>query len=186
MDVYQWRGERELVDSGKGTPQMKPPAIPADEPERRSALHQLGILDTRPTESLDRITRLAARALRVPIVLISLVDEFRQWFKSRVGLDSTETTREISFCGHVVFDRKPLVIFDASIDPRFADNPLVIGAPRIRAYLGIPLYTLTGQPIGTLCAIALQPRAFRDEEVHTLGEYAKIVESELHAREAAH
>jgi GAF domain-containing protein len=184
VDAYAESAEDASPAAGRRQ-SLQPPRIPVDESERLAALQRLGILDTPPTESLDRIARLAAKALRVPIVLISLVDRSRQWFKSRIGLEVAETSRDVSFCGHVVFDRKPLVVRDARTDPRFAGNPLVTGEPGIRAYLGIPLFTRTGQAIGTLCAIDLQSRPFRDEEVHTLGEYAKIVESELHALEAA-
>jgi len=164
---------------------MLPPCIPADEAKRLSALHRLGILDTPPSESFDRITSLAAQALRVPILLLCLVDESRQWFRSSVGLETTETSRDISFCGHVVFDRRPLSVVDATQDQRFADNPLVTGAPHIRAYMGVPLFTLDAQPIGTICAIDVQPRQFREQEVETLTKFAKLVEETLHAMELA-
>jgi GAF domain-containing protein len=166
-------------------PYPVPPPIPADEAERLLALHRLGILDTLPSESFDRITRLAAHALRVPILLLSLIDESRQWFKSCVGLDVTETSRDISFCGHVVFERRPIVVPDALQDVRFAHNPLVTGPPNIRSYMGIPLFTLDGQPIGTLCAIDVQPRYFRSQEIEILTMFAKIVEETIHAKELA-
>ncbi len=162
---------------------MQAPGIPADEPARLLALYRLGLLDTAPSESFDRITHLAAEALDVPILLVSLVDSNRQWFKSCVGLDATETSREVSFCGHVVFDRKPLVINDATADPRFAGNPLVTGAPHIRAYMGVPLFTLDLQPIGTLCAIDVKCRRFSDEDLRKLTKFAKIVEETVHAKE---
>jgi GAF domain-containing protein len=162
---------------------MLPPGIPANEAERLLALHRLGLLDTPPSESFDRITSLAAQSLRVPILLLSLVDESRQWFKSRVGLDVQETARDISFCGHVVFERRPIVVGDATRDARFAHNPLVTGTPYIRAYMGIPLFTLDGQPIGTLCAIDIQPRHFRSLEIETLTKFASIVEETIHAAE---
>ena len=136
---------------------MKIPPLPIDESERLLALHRLGVLDTAASESIDRITHLAARMLQVPIMLVSLVDANRQWFKSCVGLAAKETSRDISFCGHVVFERTPLVIADATLDPRFADNPLVTGVPHIRAYMGIPLFTLELHPVGTLCAIDHSP-----------------------------
>ena len=164
---------------------MQSPRIPADEAQRLLALYRLGILDTPPSESFDRITSLAAQSLRVPILLLSLIDESRQWFKSCVGLDATQTPRDISFCGHVVFERRPILVADAMRDARFADNPLVTGTPHIRAYLGIPLFTLDGQPIGTLCAIDVQPREFRSLEIETLTKFAKIVEENIHAKELA-
>jgi GAF domain-containing protein len=129
-----------------------------NEDVRLAALRRLKILDTPASESFDRVTRLAAAAIGVPIVLMSLVDERRQWFKSRVGLEATETLRDISFCTHAVAQRRPLVVADALKDERFATNPLVIGEPKIRFYAGVPLYTHDEQAIGTLCAIDRQPR----------------------------
>jgi GAF domain-containing protein len=161
------------------------PCIPADEGERLMALRSLGILDTAPEESFDRVTRLTAKALAVPIVLVCLVDETRQWFKSRVGLAATQTSREVSFCGHAVFERKPLVIPNAWLDPRFAGNPLVTSAPHIRAYLGVPLYTRNRQPIGTLCAIDVRPRAFAADETAILSDYAGIVQQLIQTQECS-
>jgi GAF domain-containing protein len=116
---------------------------------------------------------------------LSLIDESRQWIKSCVGLDLQETARDISFCGHVVFERRPMIVADATRDARFAGNPLVTGTPHIRAYMGIPLFTLDGQPIGTLCAIDVQTREFRSLEIETLTKFARIVEETIHARELA-
>jgi diguanylate cyclase (GGDEF)-like protein/PAS domain S-box-containing protein len=164
---------------------MYPPRIPVNEGDRLMALHRLALLDTAPDESFDRITRLAAEALCVPILLLSLVDENRQWFKSRVGLDTGHIDRNISFCGHVLFDERPLVIHDARIDARFADNPLVTGAPCVRAYIGVPLRTLDGHTIGTLCAMDNQVRDFGAREVATLGEFARIVEGSIQATQIA-
>src|SRR5436305_146159 len=110
---------------------MSAPA-PANETERLRVLGCYQVLDTAPEESFDRITRLAASHFRVPIALISLVDEARQFFKSRTGLDQTETGREVSFCAHAILSSRPLVVPDALEDPRFRDNPLVTGAPGIR------------------------------------------------------
>lgn len=157
--------------------------FPADEAERLDALRRLKLLDTAPAESFDTVTRLAAVGLRLPIVLVSLVDAERQWFKSRVGLEVAETPRNVSFCTHAVFERKPLVIRDATRDPRFVANPMVTGAPHIRAYIGIPLYTRDRHPVGTLCGIDRQPREFGELEIATMTDFAKIVEVFLHARE---
>jgi diguanylate cyclase (GGDEF)-like protein/PAS domain S-box-containing protein len=182
---FTFAADSETMDAkpadSPGSPRA--PSIPPDEGERLLALCNLGILDTEAEESYDRITRRAAAALDVPIALVSLVDDTRQWFKSRVGLDVTQTAREISFCAHAVNDRRPLVVEDAMRDPRFATNALVEGAPNIRAYLGIPLFTLSGQPVGTLCAIDTRVRQFRDEEVAALTDFAGMVEELLHARE---
>jgi len=118
---------------------MQQPAIPDNETQRLAALHALDVLDTPPEERFDRITRIAARLMDVPICLVTLVDANRQWFKSCIGLDASETPRDISFCGHAILAPEALVIPDAAADPRFADNPLVAGEPRIRFYAGEPL-----------------------------------------------
>jgi len=137
---------------------MQPPLPPPDEALRLAALLSYGVLDTPPDAAFDQITDLAARLLGVPIALVSLVDDRRQWFKSRYGLGATETPREVSFCGHVVEAGQPLVVPDACVDERFADNPLVTGEPRVRFYAGVPLHTPDGFVLGTLCAIDHAPR----------------------------
>jgi diguanylate cyclase len=164
---------------------FREPPVPLDEGERLIALCATGLLDTAPEESFDRVTRLAAKALDVPIVLVSLVDEGRQWFKSRVGLEATQTPREISFCGHVVVEGRPMVIEDAAQDPRFCGNPLVTGPPFVRAYVGIPLFTLNNQPIGTLCAIDTRARRFDTRHLDTLNELAQVVQELIRHREIA-
>ncbi|UUZ52443.1 GAF domain-containing protein [Massilia sp. H-1] len=95
---------------------------------------KLHVLDTPEDDRFDRITAIAQRLFHVPIALISLVDGERQWFKSRAGLDASQTPRNISFCGHAILEERPFVVHDALADPRFADNPLVIGAPNLRFY----------------------------------------------------
>jgi diguanylate cyclase (GGDEF)-like protein/PAS domain S-box-containing protein len=162
---------------------MQAPGIPADELLRLMALHGLGLLDSAADEAYDRVTRLAARALDAPIVLVSLVDRSRQWFKSCVGLDAREISREISFCGHAILQTEPFVVRDAALDARFAGNPLVTGAPHIRAYLGIPLRTRAGLAIGTLCAIDRRPRTFSADEMQIFVEYAQIVQQIIQAEE---
>jgi diguanylate cyclase len=157
--------------------------VPVDEAERLVSLHRLGLLDTPPSPAFDGVTRLAAAALRVPIVLISLVDQNRLWFKSRVGLTLRETARKGSFCSQVVLQRQPLTVRDASTD--FADNPLVHGPSRVRAYLGIPLYTRDRQPVGTLCAMDTDLRDFGEVELVVLSEFAKIAEELLASQEVA-
>lgn len=118
---------------------MDSPEKPDNEVQRLRHLNTLAILDTAAEERFDRITRLARRLFNVPIALISLVDENRQWFKSCYGLNVSETSRDISFCGHAILGKKVFVIEDASQDPRFADNPLVTDAPNIRFYAGVSL-----------------------------------------------
>ena len=162
---------------------MQFPKTPADETQRLIALHCLKILDTPQSETFDRVTRRAGQAQRAPIVLVSLVDQQRQWFKSRIGLPLAQTSRDVSFCGHAVFAGNPLVVPDAMADARFVNNPLVTGAPHIRSYLGIPIYTSDQQPVGTLCVIDVVPREFTATEIAALGDFAKIIEEILHAQE---
>jgi len=114
---------------------VKAPELPPDETQRLRALHSLRVLDTPAEERFDQITRMAKRLFNVPIALVSLVDSNRQWFKSRQGLDALETPRDISFCGHTILDEAVFIIENAIEDQRFADNPLVCGAPNIR-FLG--------------------------------------------------
>jgi len=158
---------------------MKKPEVPFNEARRLRALQQLDILDTVPEKRFDRITRLAQRFFNVPIALVTLIDSDRQWFKSSMGLDVNETPRDISFCGHTILEDETFVVTDAATDPRFSDNPLVTGSPRIRFYAGQPLKVQTGERIGTLCIIDNKPRAFGADDIATLKDLAGLVEQEL-------
>ncbi len=160
---------------------LSAPEIPQDA-QRCMDLRALQILDTPSEERFDRITRLARQLFDVEIVLISLVDEDRQWFKSRQGLDVVETPRAISFCGHAVASDSVFVIEDTALDDRFADNPLVLGAPNIRFYAGQPLRAPTGQLVGTLCLIDSKPREFDGEARNRLRDLALLVEAEFRRR----
>ncbi len=151
----------------------------AEEEDRCAALHSLDILDTPAEERFDRVTRLAQQLFDVPIVLVSLVDSERQWFKSRQGLDATETPRSISFCGHAVAADAAFVIEDTLLDERFADNPLVTGEPHIRFYAGQPLRLPAGQRVGTLCMIDRKPRKLDGEQRNCLRDLALLIEAEL-------
>ena len=164
---------------------MKPPENPANEPQRLAALHSLGILDTPGDERFDRITRIAKALFNVPIALVSLVDENRQWFKSKQGLEATETPREISFCGHAILGSGVFVVNDTLEDERFADNPLVSANPHIRFYAGCPLQLGRDLTLGTLCIIDTQPREFSRQDAQLLGDLARQVEAELKALQAA-
>jgi diguanylate cyclase (GGDEF)-like protein/PAS domain S-box-containing protein len=161
------------------------------EEERIKALHALRVLDTPQEDRFDRFTRIAAAAFDAPIVLVSLVDAKRQWFKSRTGLDACETPRSMSFCSHAVALDDLLVVPDTRLDERFADNPLVLGAPFIRFYAGQPVHSVDGQALGTLCIIDQQPRQFGDLEKRMLRDLAQMVQDELNrgvlvaARDAA-
>jgi PAS domain S-box-containing protein len=154
---------------------VQPPAIPANEQQRLRALHRYDVLDTPPDPSFDALTTLAANIMDVPIALISLVDADRQWFKSRYGLDAPQTPRDVSFCGHVVAGEAPLFVSDAQKDVRFADNPLVTGAPRVRFYAGMPLRTPDGFVLGTLCAIDHEPKALTLRQQEALALLARQV-----------
>ncbi len=160
---------------------MLKPDDPANEAERLRTLQALQILDTPPEERFDRLTRIAQYVLQTPIVLISLVDGERQWFKSRQGLAATETPRDISFCGHAIHSSDLFLVSDASVDPRFADNPLVTQAPNIRFYAGAPLELEEGQRIGTLCAIDSKPRELTKEQAAVLNDLAQCVVAEFQA-----
>lgn len=164
---------------------MKAPDFPPDERSRIANLHALDILDTPPEERFDRLTRLARRMFSVPIALVSLVDSNRQWFKSCMGLDVSETPRDISFCGHAILGNDILLIPDASADERFFDNPLVLGEPNIRFYAGCPLRTGNNSKIGTLCLIDSQPHDFGPEELQLLRDLAAMAEQELAAIQLA-
>jgi DNA-binding response OmpR family regulator len=156
-------------------------AQPADEEQRLAVLHGLSILDTQPEERFDRITRLAAEIAEVPIALVSLVDQNRQWFKSSVGLDAKETSREVSFCAHSVTSGAPLIVQDTLSDERFAENPLVVGGPRIRFYAGFPLFHSSGSCMGTLCLIDSRPRHFSDSTIQQFAHLTGLVQQELNS-----
>ena len=158
------------------------PPVPANESERLQALRALHVLDTPAEANFDTLTALAAQLLGVPIVLISLIDEHRQWFKSRVGVSVTETSRSVSFCGHAINSKDLFVVEDARRDPRFADNPLVVGEPQVRFYAGAPLALSSGEVIGTLCAIDHAPRQLADAERSVLQVLARHVVVELELR----
>jgi PAS domain S-box-containing protein len=155
------------------------PAAPIDEEKRLETLRGLSILDTPPEERFDRLTRLAQRVFDVPIALVTLVDDDRQWFKSKQGLNITETPRNISFCGHALLYREALVVEDTALDPRFSDNPLVTGSHHIRFYAGQPIKAKNGSRLGTLCIMNTKPHQFNQADVAALRDLAAIVESEL-------
>ncbi|HFQ5142084.1 TPA: diguanylate cyclase [Vibrio vulnificus] len=164
---------------------MQTPEKPDNEPQRIADLHSLNILDTAAEERFDRVTRIARRLFDVPIALVSLVDEDRQWFKSCFGLNASETPRDISFCGHAILGADTLIVEDASQDARFADNPLVTGEPHIRFYAGVPLMFEHSSCLGTLCIIDIKPRTLNEDERLDLIDLAKMAERELAATHSA-
>lgn len=161
---------------------MLPAPIPDNETDRLAALRALLILDTPPEERFDRIVGFAAAEFDMPIVLISLIDSDRQWFKASHGLDACQTPRDISFCGHAILQPDVFVIPDAHADPRFADNPLVTGPPHVCFYAGAPLRLASGHAIGTLCLIDSQPRAIDDVELAILASLRDLLVEELESQ----
>lgn len=148
---------------------MEVAAIPVNEAQRLEALQELGVLDTLPEEDFDNISQLAAAICQTPILLISLIDKDRQWFKARKGLDATETSRDLSFCAHAI--NKPselMVVPDSRKDHRFKDNPLVTGAPHVIFYAGMPLVNSEGHALGSLCVIDHHPRKLSEHQLTSL------------------
>eukprot|EP01035_Chromulina_nebulosa_P063523 gene63523-86894_t len=163
---------------------MIAPPIPANDAERVATLRSLGVLDTPPEPDYDDLTKLAAQICDVPIALISLIDADRQWFKSKVGLSSPETSRRNSFCAHAIIEPRPelFIVPDAHLDARFSDNPLVLADPKIRFYAGAPLVTHDGWALGTLCVIDRKPRELTPEQLASLAILRRHVVNALELR----
>lgn len=164
---------------------VKAPDLPVDEDARLAELRAYEVLDTPREAAFDRLTTLASTLFDVPMALITLVDHTRQWFKSAHGLDPAETSRDVSFCGHALHERQPMVVPDALEDERFFDNPLVTGAPSIRFYAGAPLTTPRGHRIGTLCLLDRKPRTLSPEQQQVLLALSDLVVDELELRSAS-
>ena len=158
---------------------MKAAPLPQNEDERLAELLSYDVLDTEAEQLFDDLTALASQICETPIALISLIDPNRQWFKSRVGLDAEETSRDIAFCSHAILQSDVFEIPNATLDPRFHDNPLVTGAPDIRFYAGAPLITPSGHAIGTLCAIDSKPRKLNETQKASLQTLSKSVVAHL-------
>ena len=158
---------------------MQEAGLPNDEASRIAALRDLDILDTPPEDRFDRYTDITARAFGMPVALISLIDESRQWFKSAVGIDMNETPRDVSFCAHAILGDDVFEVHNARVDPRFRNNPLVIGPPYIRFYAGAPLKMSNGHRLGTLCIIDRIPRHLSDDERMKLKHLADMVVNEI-------
>jgi len=158
---------------------MIKPETPGNEVERLHALRTLQILDTSHEERFDRVTRIAKRMFGVSISLVSLIDEDRQWFKSRQGFETTETSRDISFCGHAINQDNLFIIPNTSKDERFFDNPMVTSAPNIRFYAGYPLKIQNGLNIGTLCLLDETPREMNEEDQQLFKDLGAMIEQEI-------
>ncbi|NNF06482.1 MAG: GAF domain-containing protein [Candidatus Eisenbacteria bacterium] len=161
---------------------MKVPPDPPNEQARLRALRNMHVLDTMPEQVYDDLTQLAAYVCETPIALVSLVDENRQWFKSRVGLEVEETTRDESFCAHAVASGEMLLVQDSLADERFADNPLVLSDPNVRFYAGTPLITGEGHALGTVCVIDHIPRDLLPEQIEMLRAIGRQVVTHLELR----
>jgi GAF domain-containing protein len=156
--------------------------VPANEAERLRTLRSYKILDTKPEERFDELTRLAALICGVPISLISLIDKDRQWFKSRFGLDVQETPRAQAFCTHAIMQPEMFVVPDASLDERFAQNPLVTGELHIRFYAGAPLAARDGHVLGTLCVIDREPHTLTPAQTEALKIVSRLVIANIELR----
>jgi phosphoribosyl 1,2-cyclic phosphodiesterase/DNA-binding response OmpR family regulator len=158
--------------------------LPPDEDARLAALRDLAVLDTAPEARFDRHTKEISALIDIPIALISLVDADRQWFKSHIGVAVRETPRDMSLCAHAILGDELLEVPDALADPRFADNPLVIGEPRLRFYAGVPLVLDSGARVGTLCVADTRPRKLDVFEIDHLRRIARSVVDELEGAQA--
>ncbi|WP_158213226.1 diguanylate cyclase domain-containing protein [Pigmentiphaga sp. NML080357] len=163
---------------------MQAAPLAPDEEQRLSLLQALDLLDTPSEPAFDLITRMTANAIGVPIALVSLIDRDRQWFKSKVGMDISETPREYAFCAHCIVGGERLLVPDATQDERFFDNPLVCGAPGVRFYAGIPLRSIDGLALGSLCVLDTVPRQLSANQLDLLSDAAQLANHEIMRREA--
>jgi GAF domain-containing protein len=159
--------------------------VPLNEEQRIHALRQYAILDSEPEQSFDDIAALAAYICDVPMATITLVDSDRQWFKSRIGVEATETPRNVSFCAHTILGKDPLIVRDALDDPRFSGSPLVQENPKIRFYAGFPLTTTDEHNLGALCAIDKRPRELSAAQQTAMAALSRQVMALLNLRRAS-
>ncbi len=160
---------------------MKAPK-PKNEVQRIKILWQYEVLDTVPEKVFDELTSLAAYLCEAPVALITLVDENRQWFKSKVGISLKETSRDISMCAHAILQKTLLIVPDTTLDQRFKDNPFVVSEPKIRFYAGAPLISPSGHALGTLCVIDKVPRQLTDDQKQALRILSRHVMTQLELR----
>ena len=164
---------------------MKAPQIPVNEAERMNALRESGLLEIDNYPAFDRLTRLATRFFRVPLAMITLVDDHAAIVKSADGRALASQPRDLSFCGHTILGDAPLVVSDTLLDERFADNPQVAGDPGVRFYAGFPLRLRDGACVGSLCLIDYAPREFTAADVAVLADLSALAEDEFAAVSAA-
>ena len=157
-------------------------AKPVNEAGRVAALEKYAILDTDAEQSFDDLTLLASFICKTPMALISLVDEDRQWFKSRVGINASETSRDIAFCSTAILQSDVFVVPDALKDDRFRDNPLVVSDPHVRFYAGAPLINEDGYALGTLCVVDREPRELAPDQKEALKALSRLVLAQLEFR----
>jgi GAF domain-containing protein len=150
---------------------------------RVAALNRYAILDTEPEQSFDDLVTLAAYVCRAPIAMLSLVDDHRQWFKSKVGVEIRETPRDISFCSRAIEQEDLFLVPDALEDPRFRDNPLVVDEPHVRFYAGAPLINEDGFALGTLCVIDRQPRELDESQKEALKSLRSLALAQIELRQ---
>ena len=156
--------------------------MPVNEAARLAALQKYAILDTDPEQAFDDLTLLASYICRTPIALISLIDENRQWFKSKVGLSVSETSREVAFCSRAIQQTDVFIVPDTLQDERFRNNPLVVSEPGIRFYAGAPLITDEGYALGTLCVIDRTPREINPDQKEALKALSRLVLGQMEFR----
>jgi two-component system, NtrC family, sensor kinase len=156
--------------------------MPAPDRDRVAALQKYAILDTEPEQAFDDLTLLASFVCKTPIALISLVDEDRQWFKSKIGMDACQTSRDIAFCSVAIQQTDVMVVPDTLQDERFRNNPLVVSGPRIRFYAGAPLINEEGYALGTLCVVDRTPREFGPDQKEALQALGRLVLAQLEFR----
>ena len=161
-------------------------AVQRNDQERVAVLEKYAILDTEPEQAFDDLTLLASFICKTPIALISLIDEDRQWFKSKVGMTASETPRNIAFCSVAIQQSDVMVVPDTLKDERFRDNPSVTGGPKIRFYAGAPLINEDGYALGTLCVVDKTPREFGDEQKEALQALSRLVLRQLEFRRNLH
>jgi PAS domain S-box-containing protein len=178
-------GKHRFLSAIETMPLMPAAPLPSNETKRLVALRDLNLLDTPPEERFDRITRLAARVLGVPLAMVTLIDDNRQFYKSHYGTDMVQTPRDVAFCAHTILEDKQLVVPDASADPRFSDNIFVTQDPKIRFYIGNPIAAPDGSLVGTLCVADHQPRIPSAEDLRALQDLALMAQNEMNLVEVS-